>query len=263
MFPSRSPYAEECSYALYKLIILSRNRIASTPVHAQGLRLSSRTYWWSSKPTKGEDIPVTEQKTEVKLDAAGAPAENAISSTPTPVQTSSAAPVETPVAPPEPISLSSSASTSSSPISSDASSSGVDAVTSTATTLADAADPFAATAAQLAALASTDYSHLFSWFWPSGVFLRIFSSMQHIIQDNLHIASPLVVIAVALIVPRIPISLLQFRAQRTMAKMVPYQEEWTELMKKMTKAKQENDVYTQNMVTMRIVEIQKTGNMKP
>ncbi|KAG9025236.1 hypothetical protein FS842_005283 [Serendipita sp. 407] len=145
----------------------------------------------------------------------------------------------------------------------DASPAGIDALSTPTTTVVDALDPLTVSTTQLAALASYDYSHLFSWFWPSGLFLRIFSATQHIIQDNLHITAPLLVITVAVLIPRIPLSVLQFRAQRATARFLPYQDEWAELMKKLTHAKAENDTYTHNKVAMRMMDIKNKTQFNP
>jgi hypothetical protein len=79
---------------------------------------------------------------------------------------------------------------------------------------------------EFSALASLDYSHLFSWGWPAGTFLRVFAFFQDI---PILSTSPITCMVLGVLFFRLPLSYFQLRGQKAQAAWAPYQEEFKAL----------------------------------
>lgn len=222
------------------LISAARSRQAVTrPSRIQ----DARTFWWSSKPAAGTESaapqPLSAQSmTSSSSDVGTSAAVQHTASTPSAADTLAAVPSE-------PISATANVSNA------------------TIDTLG-ASEGFAVVASEAAKLASNDYSHLFSWGWPSGVFLRATSWFQHMEWlQALELGTPVVCLTLAVILFRIPIIPLQWRSLKAQARFAPYQAEWPELMRKIQQAKLEEDQIKLYEGVARMQEIRRVSNMKP
>lgn len=216
------------------------------------LRLGrSRNYWWSSKPSTSTPEQVSNPGTAVTQEAANASgsklsdATEAVSSTtPSPSPSPSASTVDT-----EPLqeAVSSVTSTPAEPI-----------VTPSPETL-DALSSLQSATSDFAVLASSDFSHLFSWVWPPGLFLRTFS----FVTTNFHVTSPIIGFAIAFFVLRLFITPLQIRAQKASARFAPYQDEWFAIQEKYKAAMAEGDKFKAATIGQRMMEIKAKSDLKP
>lgn len=112
---------------------------------------------------------------------------------------------------------------------------------------------------EFAALASTDFSHLFSWVWPPGVFLRTYS----LVTEYIHVTSPVLGLVVAFLLLRVWLSPMQLRAQRAQARFAPYQDEWFGIQEKFKMANLEGDKLKAATLAKRMMEIKEKTDIKP
>ncbi|PVF92592.1 hypothetical protein CPB86DRAFT_791003 [Serendipita vermifera] len=219
---------------------------------------SARNYWWSSKSAPPNDKTATEAQSLSKVETsstpevAAAPTSNVASTTSTGTPGSQVKDVA-----------------SSSPLESVSATSGTELLqatdgatgtvaTNTAAEAVQSFDSLNANIADLAAVASADYSHLFS-FWPPGLFLRVYSWVEHIVPYSSHILC----MAIAVSALRVLIVPLQIRAQKAGARFAPYQEEWTALQEKYQQSIMEKDRVRQMELAQRMLEIRKVADLKP
>lgn len=79
---------------------------------------------------------------------------------------------------------------------------------------------------EFTALASVDYSHLFSWGWPAGLFIRLFSLLQ---DFPLLATAPIACMAIGVLIARFPLSYFQLKGLKAQAAWAPYQNQFKTL----------------------------------
>lgn len=113
---------------------------------------------------------------------------------------------------------------------------------------------------EFSALASLDYSHLFSWGWPAGVFLRVFHFFQEI---PLLYTSPIACMVLGVLSFRFLLSYFQLKGQKAQAAWAPHQEEFKLLSEQYKAATSTGDNIRALEVGQRLMQIRQQANFSP
>ncbi|KIM23902.1 hypothetical protein M408DRAFT_332092 [Serendipita vermifera MAFF 305830] len=191
---------------------------------------SSRSYWWSSKPA----VPPAQTTPTTNEEAASSIPEPVVSAAPTsaPSNATDAVPVEA-VSVPD--------------------------LSSTPEALSSLEALQAATT-EFSALASLDYSHFFSWVWPAGVYIRLFSFLQ---DFSLLSVSPIACMVIGIVCLRVPLSYFQLKGQKAQAAWAPYQQQFKTLSEEYQTAMKSGNKIVAMEKAQKLLEIREQTKVSP